>query len=56
VQPVGDGVSSSGPDPVPGIDATRPEFVTPEQLWAGKPVGERSRSSTPMVTHGGEPG
>jgi NADH:flavin oxidoreductases, Old Yellow Enzyme family len=38
---VGDGVSSSGPDPVPGIDATRPEFVTPEQLWAGKPVGKR---------------
>jgi dimethylamine/trimethylamine dehydrogenase len=38
---VGDGVSGLGPDPIPGVDATAPAFVTPEQLWAGKPIGER---------------
>jgi dimethylamine/trimethylamine dehydrogenase len=38
---VGDGTGPNGPDPVPGCDAGRPEFVTPEQFWAGKEVGER---------------
>ena len=37
----GDGVGPLGPDPIPGVDATLPQFVTPEQLWAGKEVGER---------------
>jgi dimethylamine/trimethylamine dehydrogenase len=37
----GDGTSGIGPDPVPGIDAALPGFVTPEQMWAGKAVGER---------------
>ena len=36
-----DGVSAMGPDPIPGVDAALPGFVTPEQLWAGKEVGER---------------
>ncbi len=38
---VGDGVSGLGPDPIPGIDAADPAFVTPEQFFSGKPVGER---------------
>jgi dimethylamine/trimethylamine dehydrogenase len=38
---VEDGTSGLGPDPIPGIDAALPAFVTPEQLWAGKPVGQR---------------
>jgi dimethylamine/trimethylamine dehydrogenase len=36
-----DGWGVSGPDPVPGVDASRPRFITPEQLWAGKEVGDR---------------
>ena len=38
---VGDGVSAMGPDPIPGVDAVLPGFVTPEQFWAGKEIGER---------------
>ena len=30
-----------GPDLVPGADADLPGFVTPEQFFAGKPIGER---------------
>ena len=38
---VGDGKSAMGPDQIPGIDAGLPGFVTPEQFWAGKQIGER---------------
>jgi dimethylamine/trimethylamine dehydrogenase len=38
---VGNGFGASGPDAVPGIDAEQPQFVTPEQFFAGKPVGQR---------------
>ena len=33
-------LAAAGPDPIPGIDATLPGFVTPEQLFAGKDIGE----------------
>ena len=36
----GDGMGPAGPDPIPGIDAERPGFVTPEQIMAGKDVGQ----------------
>jgi dimethylamine/trimethylamine dehydrogenase len=38
---VGDGMGAGGPDPLPGVDAGLPFCVTPEQYFAGKPVGER---------------
>ena len=38
---VGNGLGATGPDPVQGIDATLDTFVTPEQFFAGKPVGDR---------------
>ena len=38
---VGDGLGASGPDIVPGVDMALPGFVTPEQFFAGKPIGER---------------
>ena len=38
---VGDGLGAMGPDPVPGADAELAHCVTPEQLFAGKPVGQR---------------
>ena len=38
---VGDGASAMGPDAIPGVDSELPGFVTPEQFWAGKEVGER---------------
>ncbi|MFZ5674727.1 MAG: FAD-dependent oxidoreductase [Pseudomonadota bacterium] len=38
---VGNGLGASGPDTVPGIDAGLDHFVTPEQFFAGKPVGDR---------------
>lgn len=38
---VGDGLGGGGPDAIIGVDATLPHCVTPEQLWAGKPVGRR---------------
>ena len=38
---VGNGLGATGPDPVQGIDATLDAFVTPEQFFAGKPVGDR---------------
>jgi dimethylamine/trimethylamine dehydrogenase len=37
---VGDGTSAMGLDPVPGIDAGLPSFVTPEQVFAGKAIGD----------------
>ncbi len=46
----GDGRGPAGPDPIPGIDAALPGFVTPEQLFAGKAVGEAWRSSTATAT------
>jgi dimethylamine/trimethylamine dehydrogenase len=36
---IGDGTSAMGLDPVPGIDASLPLFVTPEQIFAGKAIG-----------------
>ena len=38
---VGNGFGVTGPDPLQGIDATLDPFVTPEQFFAGKPVGDR---------------
>ncbi|HVY99644.1 MAG TPA: FAD-dependent oxidoreductase [Dongiaceae bacterium] len=38
---VGNGFGASGPDPLPGIDAALPQFVTPEQFFAGKAIGQR---------------
>ena len=35
----GDGRGAAGPDPIPGIDAALSEFVTPEQVFAGKTMG-----------------
>jgi dimethylamine/trimethylamine dehydrogenase len=37
----GDGTGPAGPDPISGMDATRPGFVTPEQVFAGKDIGQR---------------
>lgn len=37
----GNGLGASGPDTVPGIDATLDHFVTPEQFFAGKAIGDR---------------
>ena len=34
-------VAPLGPDPIPGIDAAAPQFATPEQVFAGKEIGER---------------
>ena len=38
---VGDGLGATGPDPMPGADGRACLFVTPEQFFAGKPIGER---------------
>jgi dimethylamine/trimethylamine dehydrogenase len=38
---VGNGLGAAGPDAIPGVDDALPYFVTPEQLFAGKPVGKR---------------
>ena len=38
---VGNGLGATGPDTVPGIDSGLDHFVTPEQFFAGKPIGER---------------
>lgn len=38
---VGNGLGASGPDPVPGVDSNLDHFVTPEQYFAGKPIGDR---------------
>ncbi len=37
----GNGLGASGPDTIPGIDATLDHFVTPEQFFAGKAIGDR---------------
>ncbi|MCX7304183.1 MAG: FAD-dependent oxidoreductase [Hyphomicrobiales bacterium] len=39
---VGDGTGSMGPDPIPGVDSSLPEFVTPHQFFSGKEIGERA--------------
>src|SRR5262245_1381950 len=36
-----DGSGPLGPDPIPGIDAAASQFATPEQVFAGKAIGER---------------
>ena len=38
---VGDGLGAMGPDPVPGAAAEHGYCVTPEQFFAGKPIGQR---------------
>ena len=38
---VGDGFGASGPEAISGIDAGQPQFVTPDQFWAGKETGGR---------------
>ncbi|MGE4251412.1 MAG: FAD-dependent oxidoreductase [Parvibaculaceae bacterium] len=38
---VGNGLGASGPDAIPGIDSGLDHFVTPEQFFAGKPIGDR---------------
>ena len=38
---VGDGTGSLSPDPIPGIHSSLPAFVTPDQFFAGKEIGER---------------
>ena len=38
---VGNGLGAMGPDAVPGAAAEHPHCVTPEQFFAGKPVGRR---------------
>jgi dimethylamine/trimethylamine dehydrogenase len=37
----GDGIGPMGMDPVPGVNAALPQFATPDQIFAGKPVGDR---------------
>ena len=37
----GDGLAGVSNAPIPGVDAGRPEFCTPDQVMAGKAVGER---------------
>ena len=37
----GDGTSVNGNEPIPNIDASTAQFCTPEQIMAGKEVGER---------------
>ena len=36
-----DGDSYNTMDPIPGVDASKAQFVTPEQVMAGKEVGDR---------------
>ena len=38
---VGDGFGAAGPDKLPGVDASLDVFVTPEQFFAGKAIGDR---------------
>jgi dimethylamine/trimethylamine dehydrogenase len=38
---VSDGLGAMGPDPVPGAEAEHAYCVTPEQFFAGKPIGQR---------------
>ena len=38
---VGDGFGAAGPDKLPGVDASLDVFVTPEQYFAGKAIGDR---------------
>lgn len=35
----GDGRGAAGPAAIPAVDAALPAFVTPEQVFAGKPIG-----------------
>jgi dimethylamine/trimethylamine dehydrogenase len=36
-----DGTSSVTQEGIPGLDASQPNICTPEQIWAGKEVGQR---------------
>lgn len=36
----GDGRGAAGPDPIKGFDNEHPAFVTPEQFFAGKAIGD----------------
>ena len=36
-----DGDSYNTMDPIPGVDTSKAQFLTPDQVMAGKPVGER---------------
>jgi dimethylamine/trimethylamine dehydrogenase len=38
---VGDGLGATGPEGIPGADASSSECVTPDQFFAGKRVGKR---------------
>jgi dimethylamine/trimethylamine dehydrogenase len=38
---VGNGLGASGPDPLPGVDMALSHCVTPDQFFAGKPIGDR---------------
>jgi dimethylamine/trimethylamine dehydrogenase len=38
---VGNGLGATGPDAISGVDAERSYCVTPEQYFAGKPIGQR---------------
>jgi dimethylamine/trimethylamine dehydrogenase len=38
---VGNGVTGFGPEPIAGVDSAQAGIVTPEQYWAGKPIGQR---------------
>jgi dimethylamine/trimethylamine dehydrogenase len=38
---VGNGLGATGPDGIPGADMTADYCVTPEQYFAGKPIGKR---------------
>jgi dimethylamine/trimethylamine dehydrogenase len=37
----GNGVAGFGPEPISGVDDSHERIVTPEQLWAGKAIGQR---------------
>jgi dimethylamine/trimethylamine dehydrogenase len=38
---VGNGIAGFGPEPIAGVDSGATGIVTPEQYWAGKPIGQR---------------
>ena len=38
---LGNGITGFGPEPIAGVDNTQDGILTPEQYWAGKPIGQR---------------
>jgi len=38
---LGNGITGFGPEPIVGVDHTQHGILTPEQYWAGKPIGQR---------------